>query len=127
MYPKEYYQACLKVISHVIEDGNTSVTLEKGMELAGDYWPRIYGELREMKACSGVNTWGLLVTNPKLLLPLRADCRFTIAMIERTEADRNLDMESKVSAMQEAKFARWLSIVAILISLATFINQVVSF
>ena len=41
METKEFYQSLMAVIEYIAA-GHSEVTCEKGEELSGEYWPRIY-------------------------------------------------------------------------------------
>lgn len=124
MESKEYYQSFISVINYVA-DGHRVITLEKGEELAGNYWPRIYLALKENKIGVGMSGGQFDITQEQYLNPIYEDCIHALEEIEKREADRNLDRASKYAGIKYARFAFWISVSALLVSLASLVWQII--
>lgn len=124
MESKEYYQSFISVINYVA-DGHRVITLEKGEELAGNYWPRIYLALKENKIGVGMSGGQFDITQAQYLNPIYEDCIHALEEIEKREADRSLDRTSKYAGIKYARFAFWISVSALLVSLASLVWQII--
>jgi hypothetical protein len=124
MESKEYYQSFISVINYVA-DGHRVITLEKGEELAGNYWPRIYLALKENKIGVGMSGGQFDITQAQYLNPIYEDCIHALEEIEKREADRSLDRASKYAGIKYARFAFWISVSALLVSLASLVWQII--
>lgn len=124
MESKEYYQSFISVINYVA-DGHRVITLEKGEELAGNYWPRIYLALKENKIGVGMSGGQFDITQAQYLNPIYEDCTHALEEIEKREADRKLDRASKYAGIKYARFAFWISVSALLVSLASLVWQII--
>lgn len=124
MESKEYYQSFISVINYVA-DGHRVITLEKGEELAGNYWSRIYLALKENKIGVGMSGGQFDITQAQYLNPIYEDCIHALEEIEKREADRSLDRDSKYAGIKYARFAFWISVSALLVSLASLVWQII--
>ena len=77
METKEYYQAFISIIDYV-NNGNNIITCEKGEELAGNYWPRIYEVLYEKRIGTAISGGEFIVTQSQYLSPIYEDCLHAI-------------------------------------------------
>ena len=123
MESKEYYQSFISVIKYAAE-GHGTITLEKGEELAGNYWPRIYSVLCENKVGIGMSNGNFSITQGQYMNPIYADCVHAIEEIEKREADRELDNAVKRSNIRYAKRAYRISIGALIVSALSFLWQI---
>ncbi len=123
MESKEYYQSFIAVIDYAAE-GHSTITLEKGEELAGNYWPRIYRVLCDNKVGVGISGGEFDITQGQYMNPIYADCIHALEAIERREADRALDNAVKRSSIKYAKRAYWISIGALFVAACSLIWQV---
>lgn len=123
MESKEYYQSFISVINYVA-DGHRVITPEKGVVLAGNYWPRICRVLREDKVGIGISGGQFDITQAQYLNPIYADCIYALEEIERREADRELDNAVKRSNIKYAKRAYWISIGALVVAVFTLLWQI---
>lgn len=123
METKEYYQALISIIDYV-NNGNNIITCEKGEELAGNYWPRIYEFLYEKRIGTAISGGEFIVTQSQYLSPIYEDCLHAIKEIEKQEYDRNLDNKAKKYNIKYAKRAFWISIIALLVGIITLAWQI---
>lgn len=123
METKEYYQAFISIIDYV-NNGNNIITCEKGEELAGNYWPRIYEVLYEKRIGTAISGGEFIVTQSQYLSPIYEDCLHAIKEIEKQEYDRNLDNKAKKYNIKYAKRAFWISIIALLVGIITLAWQI---
>lgn len=123
MESKEYYQSFILVINYATE-GHRRITLEKGEELAGNYWPRIYRVLCENKVGIGISGGNFNITQGQYMNPIYADCIHALEVIEKREADRELDNAVKRSNIRYAKRAYWISIGALIVAALSFLWQI---
>lgn len=54
MGTKEYYKSLMAVIEYV-GNGHRDIAREKGQELSGRYWPRVYETMKTLKIGYGVD------------------------------------------------------------------------
>ena len=120
METKEYYESFIFVAK-----GNTTITLENGEELAGNYWPRIYRVLKEEKVGIPIAGGEFIITQGQYLNPIYKDCQHALEEIAKQEEDRELDRASKYAGIKYARFAFWISIDALLASIATLVWQII--
>ena len=123
MMTKEYYQSLMSVIEY-IEAGHSEISCDKGTELSGDYWPRIFRLFQSERVGVGLGGGDFHVTQPQYLNPIYADCLHAIEEIEKRDADRELANEAKRTSMKYARRAYWISIIAIVIAAASLIWQI---
>ena len=123
MEPKEYYLAVIAIIDFVFE-GNETVTAEKGVELAGAYWPRIFSEFSSLKLGVPISNGDFRFTRTVFLAPVREDCMHALEEIAKREEDRDLDNKSKNASIKQSQRAFVISVIAIIVSVLTFILQV---
>lgn len=124
MESKEYYQSFIDVINYAAE-GHRTITLEKGEELAGNYWPRIYRVLCENKVGVGISGGDFDITQGQYMNPIYADCVHALEEIKKREADWELDRASKYAGIKYARFAFWISVGAFLVALASLVWQII--
>lgn len=124
METKEYYESFISVINYVSQ-GNTLITLEKGEELAGNYWPRVYRVLKEEKAGVPISGGQFNITQGQYLNPIYEDCQHALEEIAKQEADRELDRASKYAGIKYARFSLFVSICALAVALAALIWQII--
>lgn len=124
METKEYYESFISVIDYVAQ-GNTIITLEKGEELAGNYWPRIYRVLKEEKAGVPISGGQFNITQGQYLNPIYEDCQHALEEIAKQETDRELDRASKYAGIKYARFSLFVSICALAVALAALIWQII--
>lgn len=124
MGTKEYYKSLMAVIEYV-GNGHRDIAREKGQELSGRYWPRIYETMKNLKIGSGDDAGCFYVTKPQRLDPLYEDCIHAIKELEEAEMDRALDRASKYAGIKYARFAFVVSLIALAVSLATLVWQVI--
>lgn len=124
METKEYYESFISVINYVSQ-GNTLITLEKGEELAGNYWPRIYRVLKEEKAGVPISGGQFNITQGQYLNPIYEDCQHALEEIAKQETDRELDRASKYAGIKYARFSLFVSICALAVALAALIWQII--
>lgn len=123
METKEYYQAFISIIDYVNNENNT-ITCEKGEELAGNYWPRIYEFLYEKRIGVASSGGDIFITQSQYLSSIYEDCLHSIKEIENQEYDRNLDNKAKKYNIKYAKRAFWISIIALLVGIVTLAWQI---
>lgn len=121
-HSKKFYESVIRVIDH-LEDGNTSVSCEKGYELAGYYWPAVVDLFKERHAVSVFTGGHILVTRDQYLDPLYEDCKNKIAVIEKAEDDRNIDRKYKIKGILFGGWGLGISILSLLISIITLLSQ----
>ena len=124
METKEYYQSVIAVIKYVA-DGNRSITCEKGEELSGNYWPRIYQLFKDEGIGVPIIGGEFHVTRGHLLNPIYEDCIHALEELEQKEADRRLDRASKYAGIKYARFAFVVSLIALAVSLASLVWQII--
>lgn len=124
METKEYYESFISVIDYVAQ-GNTVITLEKGEELAGNYWPRIYRILKEEKVGVPISGGRFNITQGQYLNPIYEDCQHALEEIAKQEADRELDRASKYAGIKYARFAFWISAIALLVAILSLVWQII--
>ncbi len=124
METKEYYEAFISVIEYVAA-GNSVITLQKGEELSGGYWPRIHKILCIEKI--GLDNGGgeLYISRGQYLNPIYEDCRHALEEITRQEADRELERYSKYAGIKYARFSLFVSIGALIVALVALIWQII--
>ena len=122
MEPKEYYLAVIAVIDFVFE-GNETVTAEKGVELAGAYWPRIFSEFSSRKLGVPISNGDFCFTRTAFLAPIREDCMHSIEEIERKNADRTLEHKYKNTSIWQAKLSLVISFIALIVSIIALCKQ----
>ena len=123
MEPKEYYLAVIAIIDFVFE-GNETVAAEKGVDLAGSYWPRIFSEFSSLKLGVPISNGDFRFTRTVFLAPVREDCMHALEEIAKREEDRDLDNKSKNASIKQSQRAFVISVIAIIVSVLTFILQV---
>ena len=124
METKEYYESFISVIDFVAK-GNTTITLENGEELAGNYWPRIYRVLKEEKVGIPITGGEFIVTQGQYLNPIYEDCQNALEEIAKQEEDRELDRASKYAGIKYARFAFWISIGALIVAVLSLAWQII--
>ena len=124
MGTKEYYQSVIAVIKYVA-DGNRVITCEKGEELSGNYWPRIYQLFKDEGIGVPIVGGEFHVTRGHLLNPIHEDCIHALEELEQKEADRRLDRTSKYAGIKYARFAFVVSLIALAVSLASLVWQII--
>ena len=124
METKEYYQSLIAVIRYV-SNGNTEITYEKGVELAGNYWPRICRLLKAERTGVSISGGEFHVTRGVYLNPIYEDCKHSLEELERQEADRELDRASKYAGIKYSKKAYHLSIVSLIVAACALLWQVI--
>ncbi len=124
METKEYYRAFISVIEYVAA-GNSVITLQKGEELSGGYWPRIHKILCIEKI--GLDDGGgeIYISRGQYLTPIYEDCKHALEEIARREADRELDNAAKRTNIRYAKRAYWISIVSIIVAISALVWQII--
>lgn len=93
-HSKEFYESVIRVIEHIAE-GNTSVSCDKGNELAGNYWPAVVDWFKDEKAVTVMTGGDIWLTQKHRLNPILEDCRNIIKNIRKSENDRLLDNTGK--------------------------------
>lgn len=124
MESKEYYQALMSVIEYVAS-GHSEITCEKGTELSGEYWARIFRLFKNEGIGVGLSGGDFHVTQPQYLNPIYADCIHAIKDIEKREVDRELSNRSTEFHMKYTRRAFRISIAAILTAAASLIWQII--
>lgn len=124
METKEYYQSLMAVIDYVAE-GHTDISKEKGEELSGRYWPRIYELFSTEKIGVPISGGEFDVTRGQYLNPIYEDCIHAIKELDEREADRKLDRASKYAGIKYARAAFWISIGALLVAAASLVWQII--
>lgn len=124
METKEYYQSLMAVIDYVAE-GHKDLTTEKGQELSGRYWPRIYDLFKAEKIGTPFEGGSMYVTRGQYLNPIYEDCIHAIKELDEREADRKLDRASKYAGIKYARAAFWISIGALLVAAASLVWQII--
>lgn len=113
---KEYYQAILDVIDYVNEVLPDCITLEKGIDLAGDYWPAVVKAFQKadvVRTSSGGSIWLRDLQN---LAPLAAECEEKIKAIEAAEKHFQLSIEQMENDIKFGRKSYRISIIAIILS-----------
>ena len=123
METKEYYHSFMTVIKYLMA-GHNEISREKGEELSGEYWTRIFKVLQNEHVGIGLNGGYFCVTQAQYLNLLYADCVNAIEEIEKREADRKLDNDMKKSNMKYARKAYWISIAALVVAAASLVCQI---
>lgn len=124
MESKEYYQSLMSVIEYVAS-GHSEITCEKGTELSGEYWARIFLLFTNEHIGVGLEGGDFYITQPQYLNPIHADCIQAINAIEKQEADRELSNRSTEFHMKYTRKALRISITAILIAAISLIWQII--
>ena len=124
METKEYYQSLMAVIDYVAE-GHKDLTAEKGQELSGRYWPRIYELFKAERIGTPFEGGSIYITRGQYLNPIYEDCIHAIKELDEQEADRELDRASKYAGIKYAKRAYWISIISIVVAAVAFVWQIV--
>ena len=124
MESKEYYQALMSVIEYAAS-GHSEITCEKGTELAGEYWPRIFRLFKNERIGVGSSGGDFHITQPQYLNPIHADCIHAINDIEKRDADRELSNKSTKAHMKYTRIALWLSAIAIFMSIVSLAWQII--
>ena len=124
METKEYYQSLIAVIRYVA-DGNTEITNGKGVELAGNYWPRIRSFLKAERTGVPISGGEFHITRSVYLNPIYEDCKHALEELERQEADRELDRASKYAGIKYARFSLFVSIGALIVALVALVWQII--
>ena len=105
METKEFYQSLMAVIEYIAA-GHSEVTCEKGEELSGEYWPRIYRLFSNEHVGVGISGGDFHITQPQYLSPIYADCGHALEEIGKREADRQLDNRVKECPSSLLDFSR---------------------
>ena len=124
MKPAEYYTSLMAVIDFVAE-GHSVITLEDGRRLSGRYWPRIYCLFRDEKIGVPITGGEFHITQAFLLDPIYEDCIHAIEELGKLDEDRALDNKTKKANTKFAKWAIWISVIALIVSFASFAWQVI--
>lgn len=114
----------MAVIDYVAE-GHKDLTAEKGQELSGRYWPRIYELFKDEHIGTPIEGGEIYVTNGQYLNPIYEDCIHAIKELDEREADRKLDRASKYAGIKYARAAFWISIGALLVAAASLVWQII--
>ena len=122
METKEYYQSLMAVIDYVAE-GHKDLTAEKGQELSGRYWPRIYDLFKAEKIGTPFEGGSMYITRGQYLNPIYEDCIHAIKRLDEQDADRELDNAAKLSNIKYAKRAFIISIISLIVAIAALVWQ----
>lgn len=125
MESKEYYLSLSSVIEFIL-GGHDDIIAKRGELLAGGYWYRICRQLSDMNAGFVLDDNSLHIRDRYCLIPLYKDCIHAIERIDKQEADRKIDNDTKILNTKFAKIALYLSSIAILMSAASLIWQIIS-
>ena len=125
METKEYYKAFLSVIDYLDSNSLWEISADKGFEIAGDYWPKIFEEIKTRKIGYDVIGAGIHLSAPHKLRPLRADFRNAVEEIERQERDRLLDNASKYSGIKYARRSFVISVIALISAIGSLVWQII--
>lgn len=120
---KNYVEAMIRFLENIKPD--EEVSREKGYELCGDYWSLIRKELDKsvLMLYEGGDAY---VKYDRFLSATLLKYRDLLASIEKEEADRELDNETKRISNKYAKRAYIISILALILSVATIIVEILS-
>ena len=124
METKEFYQSLMAVIEYIAA-GHSEVTCEKGEELSGEYWPRIYRLFSNEHVGVGISGGDFHITQPQYLSPIYADCGHALEEIGKREADRLLDNRVKESNIKYARRAFWISVGALIVAATSLVWQLI--
>lgn len=119
---REYYVSVIRVFDYIAE-GNRDVSFEKGLELAGNYWPAVYRLFDGAGAVRVFSDGSIHVTQPQWLNPIYADCRYFAARIEKEDNARNVDLKYKIKGILDGGISLIISSLVFLLSLWTVIRQ----
>lgn len=125
METKEYYEAFLAVIDYFDTNNQWDISPEKGFEIAGDYWPRIFEEIKGRQIGTDIIGAGIHLSSPHKLRPLRADFRNAVKEIEKQEEDRLLDNASKYSGIKYARRSFIISLIALIAAIGSLAWQII--
>ena len=124
METKEFYRSLMAVIEYIAA-GHSEVTCEKGEELSGEYWPRIYRLFSNEHVGVGISGGDFHITQPQYLSPIYADCGHALEEIGKREADRQLDNRVKESNIKYARRAFWISVGALIVAATSLVWQLI--
>lgn len=125
METKEFYQSLMAVIEYIAA-GHSEVTCEKGEELSGEYWPRIYRLFSNEHVGVGISGGDFHITQPQYLSPIHTDCGHALEEIGKREADdRQLDNRVKESNIKYARRAFWISVGALIVAATSLVWQLI--
>lgn len=131
----EYYREYLHLLEDACHTGRKIYTYEYGSEHIGDYWLAICQDLSERRLA--LNDRGdLQIRQLPPLVPLMAEFREQIEVMERAEKDRNLSNQHKIDDMayghkayklakNSAKWNKWNITFSIIIAVGQIIQWII--
>ncbi len=120
---KNYVEAMIRFLENVRP--NEEISRERGYELCGDYWSLVRKEL-DKSVLMLYEGGGAYVKYDRYLSATLLKYRNLLASIEKEEADRELDNETKRIGNKYAKRAHTLSILALILSGIAIIVEILS-
>lgn len=117
------------IVLHAVSYYHTAYNSPKlpfvGSTFLGNYWPRIYQLFKDEKIGIPIEGGEFHITHGYLLNPIYEDCIHALEELERMEADRRLDRASKYAGIKYARFAFVVSLIALAVSLASLVWQII--
>ena len=123
-HSKEFYNSLIRVIDYLKPDV-WNIEPEKGMELAGNYWPEIGRMLKEDYHAGWFEYGNFHITRREKLPPLREDCKHMIEIIEEAEHDRLLANTESEANIKYGKRGYVMSIIALAISVLALALEII--
>lgn len=120
---KSYVEAMIRVLENV--KPNEEISRDRGYELCGDYWSLIRKEL-DKSVLMLYEGGGAYVKYDRYLSATLLKYRNLLSSIEKEEADRELDNETKRISNKYAKRAYIISILALFLSVAAIVVEILS-
>lgn len=120
---KAYVEAMIRFLENVTP--GDEISRERGQELCGDYWSLVRKEL-DKSVLMLYEGGGAYVKYDRYLSASLLKYRNMLESIEKEEADRELDNETKRIGNKYAKRAHTLSILALILSGIAIIVEILS-
>lgn len=120
---KAYVEAMIRFLENVTP--GDEISRERGQELCGDYWSLVRKEL-DKSVLMLYEGGGAYVKYDRYLSASLLKYRNMLESIEKEEADRELDNETKRIGNKYAKRAHTLSILAMILSGIAIIVEILS-
>ena len=120
---KSYAEAMIRFLENI--KPRDVISKEKGQELCGHYWSPIRKELNK-KVLVLYEGGRAYVKYDRYLSSTLAEYRSLLSNINKADEDRELDIYTKQISNKYAKRAYWLSVIAVFISLAAIVVEILS-
>lgn len=119
-HSKEYYQSFIRVIDFLSPSDVWDITPEKGIELAGNYWPEIGRVLKEEYRVGRFDYGQFHISKRAMLAPIREDCVHIIEKLKKEEKNTWLDNAGKRTAIICGIGGLIISIISLIFSIIAY-------